>query len=431
MALLLAVAVVACRKEEQAVVGVAHTAAESRAERRRLPPPSAMPIAPLLAKSAAPHQEPLRQHPRPPEWKNPFISVDAERLDLRVIQDRREPQQNGQGGTPRPEAARRQELQIRPDDLTQALIALPGPGPGPTAAWSPSPSRPRPTASSVPSSAATSKRRSRNSTISASSSKSGRFGKYSSPLLRALIRGRKSRQFGLCLRQTQGDLVVSGWPHPCVARWPPSSNAGSATLRTGLRECIVRRAALSEERGERGGFVNHRALMPAIAGALQLRIACAIGAAAGTGCELRRQPAGRSENGAGNWQANRYVPSMAIRQHPLCHSGRRHGDPARPGFPPHAEVRHREFGQEINGVKNVINDIEVLPLFPNDDNLRAAVYRSMYGYPALRKITANRGGGSGVPSVARAAGGVADDPPIGFHAIHIIVKNGNIIISAP
>lgn len=84
--------------------------------------------------------------------------------------------------------------------------------------------------------------------------------------------------------------------------------------------------------------------------------------------------------------------------------------------------------KKINGVKNVTNEIEVLPLSTNDDNLRAAVYRSIYSYPALQKYTANRGGGSSMPSVARAAGGITNDPPIGFHAIHIIVKNGNVTL---
>ena len=84
--------------------------------------------------------------------------------------------------------------------------------------------------------------------------------------------------------------------------------------------------------------------------------------------------------------------------------------------------------KKIKGVKNVTNEIEVLPLSNNDDNLRAAVYRSIYSYPALQKYTSNRGGGSRMPSVARAAGGITNDPPIGYHAIHIIVKNGNVTL---
>jgi osmotically-inducible protein OsmY len=85
--------------------------------------------------------------------------------------------------------------------------------------------------------------------------------------------------------------------------------------------------------------------------------------------------------------------------------------------------------QRIEGVKNVKNEIEVLPPSPNDDRIRAAVYASIYGFPALQRYTANRGGGSRMPSVARAAGGITNDPPMGWHAIHIIVKNGNVTLT--
>jgi osmotically-inducible protein OsmY len=34
-----------------------------------------------------------------------------------------------------------------------------------------------------------------------------------------------------------------------------------------------------------------------------------------------------------------------------------------------------------------------------------------------------------MPSVARAAGGITNDPPTGFNAIHIIVKNGNVTLT--
>ena len=85
--------------------------------------------------------------------------------------------------------------------------------------------------------------------------------------------------------------------------------------------------------------------------------------------------------------------------------------------------------KKIEGVSNVKNEIEVLPVSPNDDRLRAAVYRSIYGYAPLQRYTSNRGGPRGVPSVARAAGGITNDPPIGYHAIHIIVKNGNVTLT--
>ena len=59
--------------------------------------------------------------------------------------------------------------------------------------------------------------------------------------------------------------------------------------------------------------------------------------------------------------------------------------------------------RRIEGVNNVKNEIEVLPVSPNDDRLRAAVYASIYGHPALQRYTSNRGGPRGIPSVARIA----------------------------
>lgn len=85
--------------------------------------------------------------------------------------------------------------------------------------------------------------------------------------------------------------------------------------------------------------------------------------------------------------------------------------------------------KKIEGVTGVDNQIEVLPVSPNDDRIRAAVYASIYSYPVLQKYTSNRGGPRGVRSVARAAGGITNDPPIGYHAIHIIVENGNVTLT--
>lgn len=60
--------------------------------------------------------------------------------------------------------------------------------------------------------------------------------------------------------------------------------------------------------------------------------------------------------------------------------------------------------KEIEGVTNVVNNIEVLPLSPMDSRIRRAVYRAIYGDPVL----STRYGYQAVPS------------------IHIIVKNGNV-----
>ncbi len=60
--------------------------------------------------------------------------------------------------------------------------------------------------------------------------------------------------------------------------------------------------------------------------------------------------------------------------------------------------------KRIEGVTQVNNEIEVLPLSPNDDQIRRAVYRAIYGNSAL----STRYGFQAIPS------------------IHIIVKNGNV-----
>jgi len=83
----------------------------------------------------------------------------------------------------------------------------------------------------------------------------------------------------------------------------------------------------------------------------------------------------------------------------------------------------------IEGVEGVDNEIQVLPTSPNDDRIRASLYRRIYSQPTLRKYTSAPPGFGEGPSVARAAGGITQDPPIGYHAIHIIVNNGNVILT--
>ena len=60
--------------------------------------------------------------------------------------------------------------------------------------------------------------------------------------------------------------------------------------------------------------------------------------------------------------------------------------------------------KRVEGVTNVVNNVEVLPLSPNDDRIRRDVYRAIYGDPTL----STRYGFQALPS------------------IHIIVKNGNV-----
>jgi hyperosmotically inducible protein len=61
--------------------------------------------------------------------------------------------------------------------------------------------------------------------------------------------------------------------------------------------------------------------------------------------------------------------------------------------------------KRIEGVENVVNEMQVLPLSRNDDRLRLALYRSIYGHSVLQ------------PLAIRAV------PPI-----HIIVENGRVTL---
>jgi hypothetical protein len=128
MAMLLAVSVVACHKEEQAVVGVAKNAVDAEhqaqvaaqaAETERDRQRTALAVIPLPTKSMY-----VDVH-EAGAWANPFLSVDANALNLRITMADANPSAVGQGTMLRPEAARRQEIQVRPADLAQALIALP------------------------------------------------------------------------------------------------------------------------------------------------------------------------------------------------------------------------------------------------------------------------------------------------------------------
>jgi hyperosmotically inducible protein len=61
--------------------------------------------------------------------------------------------------------------------------------------------------------------------------------------------------------------------------------------------------------------------------------------------------------------------------------------------------------KDIEGVDRVVNEIKVLPLSPNDDRIRMAVYRAIYGHTTLNRY------------------GLQAVPPI-----HIIVENGNVTL---
>jgi hyperosmotically inducible protein len=61
--------------------------------------------------------------------------------------------------------------------------------------------------------------------------------------------------------------------------------------------------------------------------------------------------------------------------------------------------------KRIEGVTSVNNQIEVLPLSPNDDRLRLSLYRAIYGHPTLETLA------------------IRAVPPI-----HLIVENGHVTL---
>ena len=128
MAGLLVVALLACHKEEQAVVGVAKSAvsagqqAQAAAQARATARDEQRS---QLAKIPLPTKSMYVDVHDPSAWANPFLAVGADRITLRIIQADANPSDLGRGTMLRPEGARRQEIQIRPGDLADAVVALP------------------------------------------------------------------------------------------------------------------------------------------------------------------------------------------------------------------------------------------------------------------------------------------------------------------
>lgn len=81
----------------------------------------------------------------------------------------------------------------------------------------------------------------------------------------------------------------------------------------------------------------------------------------------------------------------------------------------------------IEGVAAVENRIETLPTAGNDDRVRTEAYFRIYGNRSLSRYNPNRGSPLFL-SPTRVMTGLTLDPPIGFHPIHIVVKNGNITL---
>ena len=123
-ALLLAFSLSACRKEEQAVAGVAHNAVQAEQKAQAAATEQDRERA-SLAKIPLPTKSLYIDVHEPGAWANPFLSVEASTLDLRVNLADANPSPVGQGTILRPAAARRQEIQLNLADLPAAVVALP------------------------------------------------------------------------------------------------------------------------------------------------------------------------------------------------------------------------------------------------------------------------------------------------------------------
>jgi osmotically-inducible protein OsmY len=87
-----------------------------------------------------------------------------------------------------------------------------------------------------------------------------------------------------------------------------------------------------------------------------------------------------------------------------------------------------KVAKQVKGVEEVINQIEVLPLSGSDDELRADLYGNIYGDSILSRYGSLPRGAAEYDSMVRREFGITNDPPVGFHAIHIIVKAGNVTL---
>ena len=121
---MLAFVLSACHKEEQRVERVVHKAeseekkveaSETELEQER----AQLEQIPLPTKSLY-----IDIHD-PAAWKNPFLAVGPDTITLRILMPDANPSPDGQGSALRPEAARRQELELRPSDLGDAMVAIP------------------------------------------------------------------------------------------------------------------------------------------------------------------------------------------------------------------------------------------------------------------------------------------------------------------
>jgi hypothetical protein len=113
-----------CRKEEQAVKGVAQNAVNI--EQKAQANASELDLARAeVAKVPLPTKSMYIDVREPALWSNPFLSVGPDMVTLRIVHADANPSTAGQGTLLRPQAARREEMPLRISDLRKAVAAIP------------------------------------------------------------------------------------------------------------------------------------------------------------------------------------------------------------------------------------------------------------------------------------------------------------------
>lgn len=123
-ALAATIGIASCNKGEQAVAGVAQKAsnAEQKARAKAVDletKRSEIAAIPLPTKSLY-----VDIH-EPAAWNNPFLSVGPDMISLHIMLADANKSTFGEGTMLRPEGARKQEVQLRPADLANAIVAIP------------------------------------------------------------------------------------------------------------------------------------------------------------------------------------------------------------------------------------------------------------------------------------------------------------------
>ncbi len=113
-----------CRTEEQAVSKVAATAVNAEHKAQAASSQQDLQRA-QLAKIPLPTKSRYVDVHEPGSWANPFLSFDTQMVNVRIVLADANPSDLDRDGLLRPAGARRRELQVRPQDLVEALIAMP------------------------------------------------------------------------------------------------------------------------------------------------------------------------------------------------------------------------------------------------------------------------------------------------------------------